>query len=146
MQRYPQFRPWFLQWGMSLPQETSLFRRDAFESVGGLDRSLHMAMDFDLWCKFAKQFEIHHIPVFLARFRAHQNNKSTIFTQEETATGFDKGFPAELAMIYEKHFGSKLPGWKRKHFSKLKSLLYLKDRQTKNYKQEVKRSKEIREL
>jgi GT2 family glycosyltransferase len=32
-----------------ISQPATLIRRTAWEKVGGLDESLHMAMDYDLW-------------------------------------------------------------------------------------------------
>jgi GT2 family glycosyltransferase len=37
-------------------QPATLIRRSAWEAVGGVDESLHMAMDYDLWWRLFKQF------------------------------------------------------------------------------------------
>ena len=37
-------------------QPATLIRRTAWEAVGGVDESLHMAMDYDLWWKLFKRF------------------------------------------------------------------------------------------
>lgn len=36
-----------------IPQPSTFFRCAAYERVGGLDRDLHYAMDWDLWCRLA---------------------------------------------------------------------------------------------
>ena len=109
LQRYPQFRPWFLRAGLGLPQETSLMKRVAFEKAGGVDTSLHMAMDFDLWCRVSRVSTIRHIPAVLGRFRCHGSNKSSAFTQQESGeTGMDAGYFAEYADVYRRHFGRPL--------------------------------------
>lgn len=107
LQRYPAFKPYFLRWGFSIPQETVLFRRELFEAVGRIDESLQMAMDFDLWCRLSKVSSVLHIPAFLGRFRAHIFNKSSVFSREIEQTGFAEGKPAEFAQVYAKHFGRK---------------------------------------
>lgn len=104
-ERFPAFRHCYIRWGFSIPQETTLFRRDVYDSVGGLDESLKMAMDFDLWCKISNVFELLHIPAYLGRFRVHASNKSSIFTNQIRQTGFYEGNPAEYAHVYLKHFG-----------------------------------------
>jgi len=36
-----------------MPQPSVFFRRDLYERVGGLNRSLKFCMDYDLWARFA---------------------------------------------------------------------------------------------
>ncbi len=107
LQRYPAFKPYLLRWGFQIPQETVLFRREIFDAVGGLDESLKMAMDFDLWCKIGQVSSILHIPAVIGRFRAHATNKSSVFTKQLQKEGFAEGNPAEYAKVYEKHFDRK---------------------------------------
>jgi hypothetical protein len=57
-----------------LPQPTAFIRREAVQMVGGLDESLHMAMDFDLWVKLALRYPLRYIsgpPWAALRFHAH---------------------------------------------------------------------------
>ena len=45
---------WFIDWPKNAVLQPSVFwRRDLWLTVGGLDESLHCAMDFDLWLKFS---------------------------------------------------------------------------------------------
>lgn len=37
-----------------ISQPGTFFSRDAYDAVGGLDGDLHYAMDWDLWCRFAR--------------------------------------------------------------------------------------------
>jgi glycosyltransferase involved in cell wall biosynthesis len=39
-----------------IAQPATLIRRTAWEAVGGVDESLHMAMDYDLWWRLFKRF------------------------------------------------------------------------------------------
>jgi glycosyltransferase involved in cell wall biosynthesis len=102
-----QFRSWYLKWGFAIPQETSLIRREAYDLSGGLDMSLHMAMDFDLFCKLSKVGKIKHLPAYFGRFRSHEINKSSLFDKQIEEHGFNKGAPLELATVYKKHFKQK---------------------------------------
>jgi len=75
-------------------QPASFFRRSAFEAVGGLDESLHWALDYDLWLKIARRFPIAYLPRPLARYRLTGENK--------TARGrFDRF--AELDRVGRRH-------------------------------------------
>jgi hypothetical protein len=58
-------------------QPAVFFRRSAFESVGGIDTSLHWCMDYDLWLKMAaKGLKIAYLPKHLANFRWLADNKT----------------------------------------------------------------------
>lgn len=57
-------------------QPAAFFRRDAFESVGGLDKSLDFAMDFDLWIRIGRHFPCRHVPHPLATYRLHETSKT----------------------------------------------------------------------
>jgi len=50
-------------------QPAAFFRRSAFEAVGGVDASLHWAMDYDLWLKLAERHTIRYLPRVLANYR-----------------------------------------------------------------------------
>jgi len=60
-------------------QPAAFFRRSAYEAVGGLDKSLHYGMDYDLWLKFAGKFKVAYLPTLLANYRW--------LTENKTATG-----------------------------------------------------------
>lgn len=61
----------------NLPQPATFFRKSAYDSVGGLDPALDMAMDVDLWMKLARVGELHLLhDQTLARFRLHGSGKS----------------------------------------------------------------------
>ena len=57
-------------------QPAAFFRREAYEAVGGIDTSLHYAMDYDLWLKIAKRFKVAYLPRRLADFRWLLDNKT----------------------------------------------------------------------
>ena len=142
--KYCDFRPWLLKWGFAIPQETMLMRRDAYDRSDGLDKSLKMAMDFDLFCKISKVGQIKHLPCYFGRFRSHINNKSTLFNDEISNTGFKKGAPYELAIVYQKHFKKNFPVRKWRKVSLLNELLSLCDRRKKQHKSEMNQISAIR--
>lgn len=60
----------------NLAQPATFFRRRAYETVGGLDPSLDLAMDVDLWLKLAALGRIIRTDAVLARFRIHPDAKT----------------------------------------------------------------------
>lgn len=59
-----------------VPQPGAIFRRDAYESVGGLSRDFGWAFDFEFFIRLSRLGELHFIPVTLAAFRWHQASLS----------------------------------------------------------------------
>ena len=57
-------------------QPSTFFRKSAFTEAGGLDTSLHFAMDYDLWIRLAGKFEFKYLPEFLATYRLHEESKT----------------------------------------------------------------------
>ncbi|MCJ8151392.1 glycosyltransferase family 2 protein [Shinella sedimenti] len=61
-------------------QPATLIRRNAWESVGGLDESLHMALDYDLWWRlFARFGEFAFVDNYVATNRVHADTKTRNF-------------------------------------------------------------------
>lgn len=60
-----------------ISQPATLIRRSAWESVGGVDGSLHMAMDYDLWWRIYKQLgPLRFMNTFVAVNRDHEATKT----------------------------------------------------------------------
>ncbi len=59
-----------------IPQPATFFRRDLLEQAGPLDESLHYAMDYDLWLRFARIADPAFIRRPLASFRWHGRSKT----------------------------------------------------------------------
>jgi glycosyltransferase involved in cell wall biosynthesis len=62
--------------GNFVPQPAVFFRRDLLEEVGGLREEYHLAMDYDLWLRFARVAGPAFVPRPLAAFRWHGASKS----------------------------------------------------------------------
>lgn len=70
-------RRWYSSIGLGpIQQEGTFFRRDLFEQAGGLDCSLRLAGDFDLWCRFARHADLHQLGTVISGFRSHAANAS----------------------------------------------------------------------
>ena len=60
-----------------ISQPATMIRRDVWDSLGGLDISLHMAMDYDLWWRLYKQFgPMCFVEDFVAVNRDHDATKT----------------------------------------------------------------------
>lgn len=59
-----------------IPQPSTFWRRDLYEQVGGLDRRFNLAMDADLWIRFADVTRIHHVPRIWSRMRFYPEQKN----------------------------------------------------------------------
>lgn len=60
-----------------ISQPSTFWRRDALETVGFLDESLHYVMDYDYWLKLYSQYSPIFIPDYLSSFKIHPSSKTT---------------------------------------------------------------------
>ncbi len=60
-----------------IPQPAAFFRRAIFERVGGLDETLHLALDYDLWVRMVLAGgRFAHVPQVWATYRLHPASKT----------------------------------------------------------------------
>jgi glycosyltransferase involved in cell wall biosynthesis len=60
----------------AVSQPGSLFTREAFWAVGGLDHSFRYAMDYELWLKLGARFTVCHVDDVLGAYRLHPVSKT----------------------------------------------------------------------
>jgi glycosyltransferase involved in cell wall biosynthesis len=65
-----------------LQQEGMFWRRALWEDCGGLDTSLKLAADFDLWMRMAARAPLHRVSIVLAAFSYHGDNRSVLGASE----------------------------------------------------------------
>lgn len=71
------FNEWLMAQLCIVSQPGTLIRRSAWEGVGGLDESLHMAMDYDLWWRLYRSFgKPAFVREFVAANRDHAGTKT----------------------------------------------------------------------
>ena len=81
-----------------ISQPATLIRRSAWEAVQGVDPSLHMAMDYDLWWRLFKTVgSLQFVDDFIAVNREHDNTKTN--TQRRLHY-------QEAIQVVRKHYGS----------------------------------------
>ena len=59
-----------------IPQPSMFWRRSLYEAVGGLDTRFNLAMDSDLWDRFAARTKIAHMPRYLSCMRYYPEQKT----------------------------------------------------------------------
>ena len=73
VQRSGKFASLALTWGPNLiPQPGGLFRRSAWERLGGLDETFSQAFDTDMFLRMRQIGELRYIPRVLANYRWHE--------------------------------------------------------------------------
>jgi glycosyltransferase involved in cell wall biosynthesis len=78
-------------------QPATLIRRSAWATIGGVDETLHMAMDYDLWWRLAKlDGSLQFIDDYVAVNREHQDTK----TKTKRRLHYK-----EAMMVVRKHYG-----------------------------------------
>jgi hypothetical protein len=68
--------------GCGVYSPSVFFTREAFEAVGGLDESLDLTMDYDLWLRIGSRFGAAHVDAVWSVQRIHADAK-TIRRHEE---------------------------------------------------------------
>jgi glycosyltransferase involved in cell wall biosynthesis len=84
-----------------LPQPSTFWRRSVYEEVGGLDPSFNLAMDADLWIRFAQVTEIHHVRRLWSRMRTYPEQKNRSLRDASNEEG---------RRIHRRYLGDK-PQW-----------------------------------
>lgn len=90
---------------VQVSQQSTFFRRALYEKVGGLDLSLHCAMDYDLWSRFyLVGAKWRMLPIHLAAFRKHGEAKGS-------GNAWWERYQDEKTLVWQRYpaiFGSQL--------------------------------------
>ena len=72
----PDLRSAMLYGGWTPLQDACFWRRSLYENVGGIDRQLKFAADYDLFLRMALAGRTRYVPVAFSAFRQHAGQKS----------------------------------------------------------------------
>jgi glycosyltransferase involved in cell wall biosynthesis len=72
----PDLRMAMLYGGWTPLQDACFWRRSLYRSIGGIDRSLRYAADYDLFLRMALAGRTGYVPVTFSAFRRHEGQKS----------------------------------------------------------------------
>ncbi|WP_198407897.1 glycosyltransferase family 2 protein [Azoarcus olearius] len=87
-----------------ISQPATLMRRSAWEAVGGVDPSMHMAMDYDLWWRLFRRFgPLRFVDEFVAVNREHDETK--------TKTQRRRHYREAIALVRRHHGRVPLKWW-----------------------------------
>lgn len=104
-----------------VPQPSVFIRRAGLDTVGYVDTSLQMAMDFDLWIRIALKYKVRYIPKRLASYRQHLSTKTLSQT-----SGFWPEYFAIFERIFRKHdLPREIKSLERKAYSYVHMMLFL---------------------
>lgn len=75
-------RPTFDRWtelnlGGGIYSPAVFFTRRALDAAGGVDESLHLTMDYDLWLRIGERFPVRHVDAVWGVQRIHGDAKTT---------------------------------------------------------------------
>jgi hypothetical protein len=65
-----------------MQQESTFFTRQIWQLVGGLDCSLDLAADFDLWLRMSRHTSIVKLPRLIGGFRQHGQQRSVVHREK----------------------------------------------------------------
>jgi glycosyltransferase involved in cell wall biosynthesis len=88
-----------LNLGNGIYSPSVFFTRKAFEAVGGLDESLQLTMDYDLWLRIGRRFGARHVDAVWSVQRLHKDAKSV--------REYDAFWPERLA-VSRRHGGRRV--------------------------------------
>ena len=84
-----------------IPQPSTFWKNSLYHKVGGLNTDFDVAMDADLWLRFAEVTDIHHVQKYWSRMRIYPEQKTyRLLNQRE----------AEKKLLRERYFGVE-PDW-----------------------------------
>ncbi len=67
----------------NIGQPSCFFRRELLDEVGMLDENLHLAMDYDLWLRFASKYDAGIIGKIISNMRYYAEAKSSAKTMDQ---------------------------------------------------------------
>jgi glycosyltransferase involved in cell wall biosynthesis len=59
-----------------IPQPSTFWRRELYRQVGGLDSTVQVAIDADLWIRFADVTALHHVRRYWSRMRLYPEQRN----------------------------------------------------------------------
>jgi glycosyltransferase involved in cell wall biosynthesis len=98
-----------------IPQMATFWNRSLWETAGGVDKAQHLAMDYDLFLRFARVATPAVLTPYLADFRVHRDAKSSIRIVEHMDEAFltvrkhamDLGWRGRLSLVLHRIYGAR---------------------------------------
>jgi glycosyltransferase involved in cell wall biosynthesis len=92
-----------------IPQMATFWNRSLWEEAGGLDKDRHLAMDYDLFLRFARVSKPAVLTSYLADFRSSRRMFEHMREAQSTARQYalDLGLRGKLALVLHKIYGAR---------------------------------------
>ena len=98
-----------------IPQMATFWNRPLWEKAGQLDKDRHLAMDYDLFLRFARIAAPAVLTAYLADFRVHHEAKSSTRTSEHLEEALstvrehaaDLGWRGKLSVLLHRIYGAR---------------------------------------
>jgi glycosyltransferase involved in cell wall biosynthesis len=106
-------------------QPVCFWRKEVAHTVGYLDETLHLVMDYDYFLRIAKHYSFHHVNKTLCCFRMHKGAKTSALAKKQVHEIYQVmkkesgGFPYRFCLVMAKRFYASL---KRSIYSALRVL------------------------
>jgi glycosyltransferase involved in cell wall biosynthesis len=96
-----------------IPQMATFWNRALWDHAGGLDPTMHLDMDYDLWLRFSQVADPVVVPFKLADFRVHAESKGSRKIAEQLTAAYstarryaaEYGVKGKLALLLHRIFG-----------------------------------------
>jgi glycosyltransferase involved in cell wall biosynthesis len=62
--------------GYAIPQPAVFWTREVWERSGPLDEREHLVLDYDLFCRFSRDYDFHTVDQIFANYRLHEQSKT----------------------------------------------------------------------
>src|SRR5262245_44274026 len=66
-----------------VPQPATFWTAEVWKRCGPMDEHLHLALDYDLFCRFSRRYCFHFVDAVLADYRLHGGSKTCSNEQDE---------------------------------------------------------------
>lgn len=130
--RLMSFVAWQLRYCCGVNQESAFFRKNLFNACGGLDQSLHFALDYDLWWRMLSKAPFAHLPVTMAAYRKHHESKSVLVNRNDQSER-TRSMAVETARIRKDHMGRDTSRIESVLLPRLRTLMWLYERLSGRY-------------
>ena len=95
----------FSTYAQNIGQPSCFYRKSLLKKAGALNKNLHLAMDYDLWLRFAKLATPIALPYIISKMRYHSQAKSSQYADKHNREAYSvaKGHLTPDALLHHAH-------------------------------------------
>jgi hypothetical protein len=85
--------PFIINWNPNPTSSGVIYRTEAFREIGGFDRTIRWGEDWEIWLRFARQWEVAYVSAPSALYRIHRQSATAAAIRENRLCyGYDAVF------------------------------------------------------